>query len=33
METVTMIINGSEVEIPTHAVQKAKDIFGAVEKE
>lgn len=33
METKTLIIDGKEVEVNIHAVEKAKKLFGAVEKE
>ena len=33
MSTVTVIIDNQEVEIQSYALQKAKNILGAVEKE
>lgn len=33
MSTVTVIINNQEYEIPSDALEKAKNILGAVEKE
>ena len=33
MEKITVIIDGKEVEIQAYALDKAKKMFGAVEKE